>query len=180
MYLKHQRRLEQFDANSFVFIDCCHWKPIPHTGGVRLSTRLSATVRSDKPVDHLSDWPFYYHLEIRTDFFFLPIRVQVNVPFAWDCLGFGWWPLKSPICRWHPTGGNYGSQFPWPSVWDGTALGTALTNKSKLLEWSRGRTYSKQCFPALSHRVSWFEKPFQRCISVKVKLVTVPSSIELI
>lgn len=59
-----------------------------------------------------------------------------------------------------------------------TSLGTALTNKSKLLEWSRRRTYSKQRFPALSHRVLLLEITFQRCKLMKVKLVTVPSSIE--
>lgn len=165
LYLKHQKRLGQFEANSFAFIDCFHWKPIPHTQQVSASPlAFPATVRSlqhasssrrreDKLIDQLSEWPFYYHPEIRTDFFFLLKRFQVYVSFAWDCLGFGWWLSKSLFCRWHPTGGNYGSQLPWSSVWDGTALGTALTNKSKLLEWSRRRTYSKQRFPALSQRV---------------------------
>lgn len=69
------------------------------------------------------------------------------------CLGFGCWVSKSSFWGWHPTGGNYGSQLLWSSVWDGAALGTALTNKSKLLERSRWRTYSKQHFTALPQRV---------------------------
>lgn len=154
-------------------------KPIPHTAGVRLSIRLPRygpvsparlKVRSSGRIDQLSEWPSYYHLEIRKYFFFLLKRLQVYVSFAWACSGFGWWLSKSPFCRWYPTGGNYGSQLPRSSVWDGTALGTALTNESKLLEWSRRRTYSKQRFPALSHRVLSLEITFQRCKPIKVKL----------
>lgn len=85
--------------------------------------------------------------------FLLQNRLFPVYRFARDCPGFGWWRWKSPFCRWHPTGSTYGSQLLRPSVYDGTALGTPLSNKSKLLEWSRRRTYSKQRFPALSHRV---------------------------
>lgn len=160
VYLRHQRRLT-FEANSLVFIDwSCDIERKAHSSHSRCpplrspsplrsglsSTPQSSLLRADKLIDQLSEWPFYYNLEIRTDFFFLLKRFQVYISFAWDCSGFGWWLSNSPFCRWHPTGGNYGSQLPW-------ALGTALTNKSKLLEWNRSRTYSKQHFPALSHRV---------------------------
>lgn len=116
-------------TNSLVFIDrSCDIERKTHSSHSRCpplhlpsllrscsSTPQGSLPRADKLIDQLSEWPFCYRLEITSDFFFLIRCVQVYVSFAWDSSGFGWWPSKSPFCRWNPTGGNYGSQLLWSS-----------------------------------------------------------------
>lgn len=105
-------------------------RPPPHSPSSRVRLR-SSLLQTDALIDQLGEWPFYYPLENRTDFFFQLSGLRCLCCRQKSFSGFGCCFSRSPSWGWHPTGSNYGSRWLWSPVLGGTALGTALTNKSK-------------------------------------------------
>lgn len=88
-------------------------KPILHTAGVRLPTLSSLLQFSHAPpqtcllqidalIDQLGEWPFYYPLKIRRDFFFLLKCFWVCISFAVVWRLFRFWG----VVFWVPSGGD--------------------------------------------------------------------------
>lgn len=152
-YLKHQRLLWQFEANSFVFIDgSCDIerkahssnssRPPPHSPSSRVRLR-SSLLQTDALIDQLGEWPFYYPLENRTDFFFLLSGLRCLCCRQKDFSGFGCCFWRSPFWGDIPREAimvHDGCDHPcwveqlWEQLW--------LINRS-FLEWSRRRAHTQ-------------------------------------
>lgn len=136
-YLNHQRLLWQLEANGFVFIDgSCDIerkahssnssRPPPHSPSSRVRLR-SSLLQTDALIDQRGEWPFYYPLENRADFFFLLSDRRCLCCRQKSFSGFGCCFSRSRFWGWHPTGSNYGSWWLCSPMLGGAALGKALT-----------------------------------------------------